>query len=105
MTNENKNEKIIEKNDIETTVEVEEIETEDIVVDESKPKKFFESLKAGAKKNKKKIIGAGLAAAGIAVAVYKIATSKDDVVCDDDDYGIVDVESVEIEPEVNEVVE
>lgn len=101
MTNEKINVNEVEQ-DIETTVEINEVETEDIVVDESKSKKFFGSLKAKAGQHKKKIIGVGLATAAIAVAAYKIATSKDES-CDDDDYGIIDVESVEVEPEVSEV--
>lgn len=97
MSNEKINVNEVEQ-DIETAVEInEEVETEDIVVDEPKSKKFFGSLKAKAGQHKKKIIGVGLATAAIAVAAYKIATSKDES-CDDDDYGII-----EVEPEVSEV--
>lgn len=100
MTNEKINVNEVEQ-DIETVEINEEVETEDIVVDEPKSKKFFGSLKAKAGQHKKKIIGVGLATAAIAVAAYKIATSKDESCIEDDDYGI-DVE-VEVEPEVSEV--
>ena len=85
-------------------VEVEDNEVCDelISVDEGKGKKFFDGVKAGAKKHKKKIIGGALAAGAVVVGLIKVLGKKDD---DDGEYiDFVEVEAEEV-VEPNEGVE
>lgn len=96
------NEKI-DKVDVEVVdVEDNEVCDELISVDEGKGKKFFDSVKAGAKKHKKKIIGGALAAGAVVVGLIKVLGKKDD---DDGEYvDFVEVEAEEV-VEPNEGVE
>lgn len=99
--------KVDEKNMVvEEVVEVENcgieetIDGEEIVVKDSKIKKLIGSVKAGAKKHKKKLIGGALAAGALTIGVIKLVGSHheegDDGYYDVDDF--VDVEAVEVEP-------
>ena len=90
-------------------VEVAEVEVEDnevcdelMTVDEGKGKKFFDGVKAGAKKHKKKIIGGALAAGAVVVGLIKVLGKKDDD--DGECIDFVDVEAEEV-VEPSEVVE
>lgn len=101
------NEKI-DKVEVEVAeVEVAEVEDNEVcdelmTVDEGKGKKFFDGVKAGAKKHKKKIIGGALAAGAVVVGLIKVLGKKDDD--DGECIDFVDVEAEEV-VEPSEVVE
>ena len=95
--------KLDEKNNVVEEIVVENCgieETEDgeeIVIKDSKIKKFFGGVVAGAKKHKKKIIGGALAAGALTIGVIKLMAShgNEDECCDIDD--CVDVEAIELD--------